>query len=92
MTDCEDRFVKIQNGRNSFKSKIVRSDEENCQLIVPSLDYKKDKVPQPLSGESRLQLNSSLIITNILYINELEGYFKATINYKKMWYDRSLTF
>ena len=71
---------------------MFRSDEENCQLVVPSLDYNKDKVPQPLSGESRLQLNSSLIITNILYINELEGYFKATINYKKMWYDRSLTF
>lgn len=37
-------------------------------------------------------LNSSLIITNILYINELESFFKATINYKKMWYDSSLTF
>ena len=91
-TDCEDRFIKIQNVMNSFKPKMFRSDEENCQLVVPSLDYKKDQVPQPLSGESRLQLNSSLIITNILYINELEGYFKATINYKKMWYDRSLTF
>ena len=49
-------------------------------------------MPPPPSGDTKLLLNSSLIITNILYINELESFFKSTINYKKMWYDSSLTF
>ena len=47
------------------------SDEENCTILVHSKGYKKFIVPPPEKEGTKLQLNMSIEIINILNIDEV---------------------
>ena len=68
------------------------SDEQQCQLVVPSIGYDKHLIPPPLAGDQHLYVNISLDIKHIIFINEAENFIRITYNLQKDWFDSSLSF
>ena len=68
------------------------TDEAQCQAFIKSSEYNKFLVPPPLGNDDKLIVNMSLIIQEILGINENEGYILTKIEYKRTWYDSQLKY
>ena len=68
------------------------SDEQQCQLVVPSVGYDKHLIPPPLAGDQHQYVNVSLDIKHIIFINEAENFIRITYNIQKDWFDSSLSF
>ena len=68
------------------------SDEENCHTVVTNKGYNRLHTPPPLPGHQYFVLNVSFDFRQILYIDEVENFFRITFSLKKDWYDSSLTF
>ena len=68
------------------------SDEEDCHPVVTNKGYNRLHTPPPLPGDKHFFLNVSFDFRQILYIDEVEHFFRITYNLKKDWYDSSLTF
>ena len=83
--DCVDMRLRCDRSKDCEDG----SDEDMCQVI-------RDPVPQvssaPAVNNEKLVVNISLLITNILYINEVENFFKASILFKKSWFNHLLTY
>ena len=52
-------------------------DEEECESLTTFDGYNKLLVPPPIDGGSKFELNISMIIDDILNIDENNGYFKT---------------
>ena len=59
-------------------------------MFIPG--YDKFSVPSPLGNDSTLIVNVSIIIDNIISINENDGIFKSTITLVRSWFDQFLIF
>ena len=68
------------------------SDEQQCQLVVPSIGYDKHLIPPPLAEDQHQYVNVSLDIKHIIFINEAENFIRITYNIQKDWFDSSLSF
>ena len=68
------------------------SDEQQCQLVVPSVGYDKHLIPPPLAEDQHQYVNVSLDIKLIIFINEAENFIRITYNIQKDWFDSSLSF
>ena len=67
------------------------SDEEDCNMIRPSVGYNKLIVPTP-EHEDGLNVSLSFIGTEVLLIDESTKTFKLMYTYTKSWYDSFLSF
>ena len=54
--------------------------------------YNKHLVPPPVGNESKLIVNVSLNIDNIITIDESGGYFKTKITLIRRWINSQLTY
>ena len=68
------------------------SDEENCQLIVTFAGYKKFLVPEPVGNENSLIMNISIIIDEIITIDEKNGYFLTKLALIRNWFNPQLKY
>ena len=68
------------------------TDEAQCQAFIKYPEYNKFLVPSPLGHDDKLIVNMSLIIQEILGINENEGYILTKVEYKRTWYDSQLKY
>ena len=87
MTSCgEDEFtcddghcVSMEERCDSDLDCMDDSDEKVCRQIYVHEGYNKLSVPQPLTYQSKFQLNISLTIEKILSIDESQGQFEFKI-------------
>ena len=68
------------------------SDENECKKIITFKGYNKFLVPPPTPGEETLLLNISIIIDDIITIDENNGYFKVKITFIRGWYNPLLQY
>ena len=68
------------------------SDEDDCKSFRTFPGYKKHLVPSPKGNNSMLQVNLSIIIDEILEIDETRGFFKVKMTTIREWYNSQLTF
>ena len=68
------------------------SDEEDCKAFITFPGYKKWLAPPPLGNESTLVINVSIIIDDIIAIDENNGLFKTKITLIRNWLNPQLTY
>ena len=68
------------------------SDEDNCFSFKTFPGYKKHLVPPPLGNSSKLLVNVSIIINQILDIDEIEGIFRVAFDLHTVWVDKRLRY
>ena len=68
------------------------SDEEKCMAFITFSGYNKFLVPPPLRNESKLVINISIHIDQIIRIDERNGYFKIKMTVIRSWYNSQLKF
>ena len=67
-------------------------DEENCKAFVTFTGYNKILVPVTNGNGTKLGLNISITIDDILEIDENVGNFKSKYTIFRSWYITHLTF
>ena len=68
------------------------SDEEECKAFITFPGYKKFLVPPPIGNETSLIMNISIIIDQIIAIDENNGYFEIKMTLVRYWYDSQLSY
>ena len=68
------------------------SDEVRCNLVLKKKGYNKQLVPRDKSSKKKFVVNFSVTIREINYIDEVEGFIRIRMDYKKQWYDHNLQF
>ena len=68
------------------------SDEDECYLFSTFSGYKKFLVPPPIGNESTLIMNLSIIINEIIAIDENNGNFEVKMTIIRRWFNPQLTY
>ena len=68
------------------------TDEEDCKVFVTFPGYNKFLVPPPLGNASHLVINVSVIIDDIIALDENAGYFKTKITLIRRWVNKQLIY
>jgi hypothetical protein len=67
-------------------------DEDDCHSFTTSKGYNKFLIPPPIQGENKLNVNFSMNLMEIVEINEILGYVRAKMDFKRSWLDSQLTY
>ena len=68
------------------------TDEDECNIIVPDLGYNKFIVPPPVNGKDVLEVKFSVVISDLLDIDEVAGSVNMKFQLIRDWYDPRVTF
>ena len=68
------------------------SDEANCEKIMFPTGYNPFITPPPEEGKDLLVVNISVIIEDIVSIDEVNEAFTTKLDIRREWFDRQLTF
>ena len=68
------------------------SDEEKCEAILTFPGYNKFLVPKPLRMDTNLLMNVSIVINDIITIDDKNGYFKTKATLIRNWYNPQLKY
>ena len=68
------------------------SDEANCEKIMFPTGYNRFITPPPEEGKDLLVVNISVIIEDIVSIDEVNEAFTTKLDIRREWFDRQLTF
>ena len=90
---CKDGTCISMNDRCDGKMDCSEGlDEDQCEAITTFGGYNVHLVPPPLYGQAKFTINISIIIDNIISINENEGEFIVKYTIIRQWFNPQLTF
>ena len=68
------------------------SDEQACKVFIAFPGYYKLLTPPPVGNDSKLMINVSLNIDDIITVDENNGFFKTKITMERKWINSRLTY
>ena len=86
-TDCGDgsdeEGCRSVNNNNILSSLIWHS---SFRILEKAQGYNKFLVPPPVGAQSKVELNMSVEVINILKMDEVEGSFRTRLFLRRKWF------
>ena len=90
---CSDGICVSMDARCDDKLDCAdETDEDDCSLIIPNSQYKKEIVPPTINDLSKLRVNVTVDIENIGKIDVVDGVIEIMYKLTRTWYDSRIIY